>query len=284
MKRLVIMAVCMLAAASAYAQDINGVSMGTVMSEDQIAKVFGKSYIVKPVERPYAKSSEKYYIWDTDTLLFDNGRLARAVLHTDRFAVDANRVKGGIRVGDDPVLFDGVDYGSYYHDASNGHCWVSTSCGWFVLVSPEVSQGQITAMRVYNWGGGDEVEGMVIGQKLSHEEMVSKFGEPEKFIEYPDSDTEAYGYEYPGADFAFTSDYRLMYFTVRSSEYTILSQDVEGGLHVGDHLSKVSHLDPERIGNSRQYMLFSKAFQDDYIGVTVDESDMITSIWFYFSL
>ena len=57
MKRLVIMAVCMLAAASAYAQDINGVSMGTVMSEDQIAKVFGKSYIVKPVDRPYAKSS-----------------------------------------------------------------------------------------------------------------------------------------------------------------------------------------------------------------------------------
>jgi hypothetical protein len=274
----------MLAAASAYAQDINGVSMGTVMSEDQIAKAFGKSYMVKPVDTPYAKSSEKYYIWGTDTLLFDNGRLARAILHTDRFAVDAKRVKGGIRVGDDPVLFDGVDYGSYYHDASNGHCWVSTSCGWFVLVSPEVSQGQITAMRVYNWGGGDEVEGMVIGQKLSHEEMVSKFGEPEKFIEYPDSDTEACRYEYPGADFAFTSDYRLMYFTVRSSEYTTLSQDVEGGLHVGDHLSKVSHLDPERIGNSRQYMLFSKALQDSYIGVTVDESDMITSIWFYFSL
>ena len=274
----------MLAAASAYAQDINGVSMGTVMSEDQIAKAFGKSYMVKPVDRPYAKSSEKYYIWGIDTLLFDNGRLARAILHTDRFAVDAKRVKGGIRVGDDPVLFDGVDYGSYYYDASNGHCWVSTSCGWFALVSPEVSQGQITAMRVYNWGGGDEVEGMVIGQKLSHEEMVSKFGEPEKFIEYPDSDTEACRYEYPGADFVFTSDYRLMYFTVRSSEYTTLSKDVEGGLHVGDHLSKVSHLDPERIGNSRRYMLFSKAFQDDYIGVTVDESDMITSIWFYSSL
>ena len=56
MKRLVIMAVCMLAAASAYAQDINGVSMGTVMSEDQIAKAFGKSYMVKPVDTPYAKS------------------------------------------------------------------------------------------------------------------------------------------------------------------------------------------------------------------------------------
>ena len=271
----------MLAAASAYAQDINGVSMGTVMSEDQIAKAFGKSYMVKPVDTPYAKSSEKYYIWGTDTLHFDNGRLARAILHTDRFAVDAKRVKGGIRVGDDPVLFDGVDYGSYYQDASNGHYWVDA--GYFILVSPEVSQGRITSMRVYDWGG-DDVEGMAIGQKLSHEEMVSKFGEPEKFIEYPDSDTEAYRYEYPGADFAFTSDYRLMYFTVRSSEYTTLSQDVEGGLHVGDHLSKVSHLDPERIGNSRRYMLFSKAFQDDYIGVTVDESDMITSIWYYFSL
>ena len=281
MKRLVIMAVCMLAAASAYAQDINGVSMGTVMSEDQIAKAFGKSYIVKPVDRPYAKSSEKYYIWGTDTLLFDNGRLAIAILHTDRFAVDAKRVKGGIRVGDDPVLFDGVDYGSYYQDASNGHYWVDA--GHFILVSPEVSQGRITSMRVYDWGG-DDVEGMAIGQKLSHEEMVCKFGEPESFREYPDSDNEAYWYEYPGADFVFNYDYRLLYFSVRSSVYTTLAQDVKGGLHVGDHLSKVSHLDPERIGNSRQYMLFSKAFQDDYIGVTVDESDMITSIWFYSSL
>lgn len=278
------MAVCMLAAASAYAQDINGVSMGTVMSEDQIAKTFGKSYMVKPVDTPYAKSSEKYYIWGTDTLLFDNGRLARAILHTDRFAVDAKRVKGGIRVGDDPVLFDDADYGSYYHDASNGHCWVSTSCGWFVLVSPEVSQGQITAMRVYNWGGGDEVEGMVIGQKLSHEEMVCKFGEPESFREYPDSDNEVYRYEYPGADFVFSYDYRLLYFSVRSSVYTTLAQDVKGGLHVGDHLSKASHLDPMRIGKSRDYMLFSKAFPDDYVGVTVDESDIITDIWYHSSM
>ena len=271
----------MLAAASAYAQDINGVSMGTVMSEDQIAKAFGKSYMVKPVDTPYAKSSEKYYIWGTDTLLFDNGRLARAILHTDRFAVDANRVKGGIRVGDDPVLFDGVDYGSYYQDASNGHYWVDA--GHFILVSPEVSQGRIKSMRVYDWGG-DDVEGMAIGQKLSHEEMVRKFGEPESFREYPDSDNEAYWYEYPGADFVFDYDYRLLYFSVRSSVYTTLAQDVKGGLHVGDHLSKASHLDPMRIGKSRDYMLFSKAFPDDYVGVTVDESDIITDIWYHSSM
>ena len=104
---------------------------------------------------------------------------------------------------------------------------------------------EISTTEMYEWFG-DDVDGIGIGQKVAPELIVSKFGEPSeiKAGDYWDEPVTIYVYSDGEQEtcFAFSTDFRMVDYSIGSPEFKTFTDHIPEGLCVGDPIEKASAL------------------------------------------
>ena len=84
----------------ASSQDIEGIPLGSVVSEELVKETFGKHYS-REDNVYFSNMKETVLIFGRDSLFFDGrNRLVRARLSSRRFSIDKNSIPGGYHIGD----------------------------------------------------------------------------------------------------------------------------------------------------------------------------------------
>ncbi len=92
-----------------------------------------------------------------------------------------------------------------------------------------------------------DVNGVQIDFLMTKEQVVEKFGEPLEYImeDYSEMDGIYEWYSYEGGDYLRFIDGNLNTFYVSTDRWPVLANMIEGGVRVGDPLSKLSSLNPK---------------------------------------
>lgn len=84
----------------ASSQDIEGIPLGSVVSEELVKETFGKHYSREDYVY-FSNMKETVLIFGRDSLFFDGrNRLVRARLSSRRFSIDKNCIPGGYHIGE----------------------------------------------------------------------------------------------------------------------------------------------------------------------------------------
>ncbi len=94
-----------------YAQDVEGIEIGTKMTYEQVVEKFGEPDDVKILDADWPEGTKKYrFYYGKNNLLFSEvDGLIEFGLEDNRFATIANYMEGGIRVGDSLSKIQNVD-------------------------------------------------------------------------------------------------------------------------------------------------------------------------------
>lgn len=185
------------------------------------------------------------YVYGKDSLFVDNHcRLDKVVLSSDRFAVNTKDVTGGIRVGQDADVLASANL-SFCHLFQWDENSISMDGPIFLSLGGYVlnDRRKISTIEMYECYG-DDVEGIGMDQKVTPELIVSKFGEPSeiKVGDYWDEPVTIYVY-YDGeleTHFGFSTDFRMVDYSIGSPKFKTFTDHIPGGLRVGDPIEKAS--------------------------------------------
>lgn len=225
-------------------QDIEGIPLGSVLTEEIIKEKFGKHYTVQDYTY-FHNYKETVYIYGQDSLFVDSrNRLVSAKLHSRRFTIDKNSIPGGYHVGDrfcedkfdtlGIIKRDGLDKDDV-----------------FIYDNEEVCPIEITHLRNHRitsayllFEYGDDVEGIGIHELVPKEVIEKKFGNADKveecdFMYIP---SVVYSYLDNGEEslFIFSKGGRLLRYNIYSSRFKTFTETIPGGLSVGDNIEKAS--------------------------------------------
>ncbi len=89
-----------------------------------------------------------------------------------------------------------------------------------------------------------DVEGVEIGTKMTYEQVVEKFGEPDEVEIQEECEPECaqYRYYYGISNLLFSEDDGLIGFSLRDKTFNAIMNYIEGGLNVGDSLSQIQNV------------------------------------------
>lgn len=178
-------------------QDIEGVEMGTKVTDSFIKKKFGADCLterytlhLKSEEYVEINDSTGYYrynasikcgtmyVYGEDTLFLDKqSRLVLAKLNSKRFSVDKKHISGGYRIGDD------------YREKELKKCGILQHCNDLVLIVDDEDIVMIERIYIHDntivsvqlsFPYGDDVEGVGIGELVPRKIIKQKFGVPYK--------------------------------------------------------------------------------------------------------
>ena len=90
-------------------------------------------------------------------------------------------------------------------------------------------------LRIYD----RDVNGVWVGAILTRDQVIAKFGEPTKFMEKDSGDNGVDRHYYYGKSYIHTNDHIFDEFALRDATFTAFTLQIEGGLKVGDPLSKL---------------------------------------------
>ena len=109
-----------------------------------------------------------------------------------------------------------------------------------------ISIAQEVDMMMYN----RDINGVEIGDTLKYDQVVLQFGEPSRYYENDSGDLGVDKLYYYGKNHLQFNDDVFIGFCLRDSMFTALTTDIEGGLKVGDNISR---LDDFKYGKPKQY-------------------------------
>lgn len=265
-------------------QDIEGVEMGTQVSDSFIKKKFGADCLTERYTLPL--KSEEYvevndstgyyrynasikcgtmYVYGEDTLFLDKqSRLVLAKLNSKRFSVDKKHISGGYRIGEE------------YCEKKLKKCGILQYCNDLVLIVDKedivmterifIHDNTIFSIQL-SFPYGDDVEGVGIGELVSRKVIKQKFGVPYKveakeFMYIPSF---IYTYMDNGIEsvLVFSKKGRLLKYEINSPIFKTFTETIPGGLSVGDNIEKASTL----FDSNGIYKLLDDAFDRPYIMV-----------------
>ncbi len=101
-------------------------------------------------------------------------------------------------------------------------------------------------MLLPSWVYAQDVEGVEIDSVMTYAQVVAKFGQPDEVkvqeADFPEG-SKIYRYHY-GSNYLIFSDVDGMIgFAIQDNRFAVITNYLEGGLRVGDPLSKVQNVD-----------------------------------------
>ena len=102
------------------------------------------------------------------------------------------------------------------------------------LFSTTLSAQQVD-LRIYD----RDVNGVRVGTILTRDRVVAEFGEPTRYVEQDSGDNGVNRYYYYGESYMHTKDHIFDEFAVSDTAFSAFTLQIEGGLKVGDPLSKL---------------------------------------------
>ena len=167
----------------ASSQDIEGIPLGSVVSEELVKETFGRNYSRQEyINFPFEK--EMVYIFGRDSLFFDGrNRLVRARLSSRRFSIDKNCIPGGYHIGERFCEEKFKQYGIVRKsDFYENTFYIYDEEDICTLEVIQLHKNRISSvMLVFPYG--DDVEGVGIDELVPKELIEEKFGFPFKLEE-----------------------------------------------------------------------------------------------------
>lgn len=258
----------------AKSQDIEGIPLGSVLSEDLIKEKLGKYHSRKEyVRNHYLK--ETVYVFGRDSLFFDcNNRLVKARLSTRRFSIDKKSIPGGYHIGDrfseEKIKRCGsITKSDFYKNT----IFIKDEEEFCILECMQLRNNRISSVLI-DFPYGDDIEGVGVFESVPQEVIEEKFGVPYKIEEYDIWGMPAFKYVYKDNGIEsylyFSGQGRFLQFQIYSPIFKTFTNTIPSGLSVGDNIEKASALFDDE-GNPK--------FFDDVLRYFVDVADgKITSI------
>ena len=125
-----------------------------------------------------------------------------------------------------------------------------------------------------------DVNGVKIGTKMTYEQIVETFGEPDRVWEQDSGDYGINKMYYYGKNIIHTIDDFFDEFHIVDTRFVAFTYQIEGGLKVGDPLSKLDDFkygEPQHVCEN-YYLLFPYS---DNPAVAIIEDSLIMSISYY---
>ena len=225
-------------------QDIEGIPLGSVLTEEIIKEKFGKHYTVQDYTY-FHNYKETVYIYGQDSLFVDSrNRLVTAKLHSRRFTIDKNSIYGGYHVGDRFCEDKFETLGIIKRDGLDKN-------NVFIYDKEDVCPIEITHLRndrikyaYLLFEFGDDVEGIGIHELVPKDVIEKKFGNADKVKEcdFMDIPSVVYSFIDNGEEslFIFSKGGRLLRYNIYSSKFKTFTETISGGLSVGDSIEKAS--------------------------------------------
>ena len=230
----------------ASSQDIEGIPLGSVVSEELVKETFGRNYSRQEyINFPCKK--EMVYIYGQDSLFFDSrNRLVRANLSSRRFSIDKNSIPGGYHIGDRFCEEKFKQYGIVRKsDFYENTFYIYDEEDICTLEVIQLHKNRICSV-ILVFPYGDDVEGVGIDELVPKELIEEKFGFPfkleeEKFMYIPSF---IYTYMDNGKEsyLIFSKKGRLLTYMIRSPKFNTFTETIPGGLSVGDNIERASAL------------------------------------------
>ncbi len=103
----------------------------------------------------------------------------------------------------------------------------------------------ITFIGASLYSYAQDVEGVEINTNMTFEQVVEKFGQPDE-VEIQDADwpegAKIRYYQYGENELVFSDTDGLIEFSIRNNRFALITNYVEGGIRVGDLLSKIQNI------------------------------------------
>lgn len=226
-------------------QDIEGIPLGTVVSEKYINETFGRNYSRQ--DYIYFCQKETVYIFGRDSLFIDGrNRLVRARLSSRRFSIDKNSIPGGYHIGDrfceEKVKRCGTVKKSVFYKNT---IFIKDEEEFCTLERIQLKNNRILSVLL-NFPYGDDVEGVGVFESVPKEVIEEKFGVPDKIEEYSIWCVPGYKYVYKDNGIEsylyFSEQGRFLQYQIYSPIFKTFTNTIPGGFSVGDNIEKASAL------------------------------------------
>ena len=131
-----------------------------------------------------------------------------------------------------------------------------------------------------------DVEGMCVDQNMTYDQMVAKFGKPDNYQKHYDEFGVSEDYDYGKTWFHFEETGKLKNFVVEDRCFAVLTLEIDGGIRVGDPLSKLDNFKsgkPRYVktydDGDKQYSLYPE--RDDHVCLRVRDGIIVTIFYYY---
>ncbi|MCI1640304.1 MAG: hypothetical protein LKI42_03390 [Bacteroidales bacterium] len=130
-----------------------------------------------------------------------------------------------------------------------------------------------------------DVDGMCVDQKMTYAQVVAKFGKPDTYQKQYDEFGLSEDYYYGKTWFHFEETGKLKDFVIKDRRFAALTLDIDGGIRVGDPLSKLDNFKygkPQYINTDEEgenYLIYPK--HDDHVYLIVKKGIIIKIYYSY---
>lgn len=132
-----------------------------------------------------------------------------------------------------------------------------------IIMACSISSAQEVDMMIYN----RDVNGVDIGDVLEYDQVVSVFGEPECFKQ-DDNGIEGINQQYSyGCNTLDFKDDVFIGFCLRDASFTALTNHIDGGIKVGDKLSRLDNFKygKPKFHKGNTYLMFTGSDNPVYL-------------------
>ncbi|MCI1785692.1 MAG: hypothetical protein LKI59_06100 [Bacteroidales bacterium] len=132
-----------------------------------------------------------------------------------------------------------------------------------------------------------DVDGMRVDQKMTYAQVVAKFGKPDLYHKVNDEFGISEDYVYGNNNrLHFEETGKFRNFVITESRFAVLTLDIDGGIRVGDSLSKLDNFKsgkPQYVkdyeNGDKQYSVYNNC--DDHVYLRVRDNIIVTIFYYY---
>ncbi|MCI1640306.1 MAG: hypothetical protein LKI42_03400 [Bacteroidales bacterium] len=143
--------------------------------------------------------------------------------------------------------------------------------------------GFIIALSINSFA--QDVDGMRVDQKMTYAQVVAKFGKPDRYLKRYDEFGLTEEYFYGKTWFHFEETGKFKNFVIKDRRFAALALDIDGGIRVGDPLSKLDNFKygkPQYVrtdDDGELYLLYPKC--DDNVYLVIRDGIIVTIFYYY---
>ncbi len=124
-----------------------------------------------------------------------------------------------------------------------------------------------------------DVNGIDIYTKMAKPDVIAIMGEPTKYKYYDSQDNGVDEWYYYNEDLLEFNEGILIGFSIKTDRFPVMTKDVDGGIRVGDNISKLEQLKPY-YGRKGDEDFYSVLCGDDYVVKFYAKGNIITYVSF----
>ncbi|MCI1785694.1 MAG: hypothetical protein LKI59_06110 [Bacteroidales bacterium] len=131
-----------------------------------------------------------------------------------------------------------------------------------------------------------DVEGLHVDQKMTYAQVVAKFGKPDLYHKVNDEFGISEDYVYGNSRLHFEETGKFKNFVIKDRRFAALALDIDGGIRVGDPLSKLDNFKygkPQYVkdyeNGDKQYSVYNNC--DDHVYLMVRDGIIVAILYDY---